>query len=131
MGKTPDPNERTLATPPWTSPVDPQKSAFILLLTGLRFGELYKLPQGTVVRLGRSEGAEIRLEDEGISRLHCSLEARGGQAMLRDLGSHNGTFVGGERITERALVDGDKVQIGGDLVFKYAYADEVEINYQR
>jgi two-component system cell cycle response regulator len=131
MGKSRDPNERTLATPPFVAPVDTTKSAFILLLTGVRFGELYKLPQGRAVRIGRSEGADIRLDDDGISRLHCSLEARGGDAIVRDLDSHNGTFVGGERITERKLVDGDRVQIGADLIFKFAYADEMEINYQR
>ena len=131
MGKTRDPNERTVSTPPWTGPVDSSKSAFILLLSGIRFGELYKLPQGRVVRIGRSEGVDLRLDDDGISRVHCSLEARGTDAILRDLGSQNGTFVGGERITERALVNGDRVQIGADLVIKFAYADEVEVEYQR
>ena len=76
MGKTPDPNERTLATPPWTATVDPQKSAFILLLTGLRFGELYKLPQGTVVRLGRSEGAVKQLQLRAIETLRAQMEGR-------------------------------------------------------
>jgi diguanylate cyclase (GGDEF)-like protein len=131
MGKSRDPNERTLAAPPFVAPVETSKSAFILLLTGVRFGELYKLPQGRVVRIGRSEGADICLDDDGVSRLHCSLEAHGADAILRDLGSHNGTFVGGERVTERKLVDGDRVQIGADLIFKFAYADEMEINYQR
>ena len=103
----------------------------MLVLTGTRFGELYKLPLGRPVRIGRGEEADIHLDDEGISRLHCSLEARGPEAVLRDLGSQNGTYVGGERVQERVLVDGDRVQIGAATTFKIAYADEVEVNYQR
>ena len=61
---------------------------------------------------------EIQLDDEGISRVHCSIEARGSGAIVRDLGSHNGTYVGGARITEHALVDGDRVQIGSGTSFK-------------
>ena len=95
----------------------------MLVLTGTRFGELYKLPPGRAVRIGRGEEADIRLDDEGISRLHCSLEARGPEAVLRDLGSQNGTYVGGERTQERVLVDGDRVQIGAATTFNF-YAQQ-------
>ena len=122
---------RTSVTMPSAAPGDLPKSAFMLVLTGTRFGELYKLPPGRVVRIGRGDEADIKLDDEGISRVHCSLEARGAEAVLRDLGSQNGTYVGGERIQERVLVDGDRVQIGAATTFKLAYADEVEVNYQR
>jgi len=131
MAKSGDPKARTFVTVPSAAPGDLPKSSFMLVLTGTRFGELYKLPPGRAVRIGRGEEADIRLDDEGISRLHCSLEARGPEAVLRDLGSQNGTYVGGERTQERVLVDGDRVQIGAATTFKIAYADEVEVNYQR
>jgi two-component system cell cycle response regulator len=131
MPKTADPRARTFVTVPSATPGDLPKSSFMLVLTGTRFGDLYKLPPGRVVRIGRGEEADIRLDDEGVSRLHCSLEARGAQAVLRDLGSQNGTYVGGERTQERVLADGDRVQIGAATTFKIAYADEVEVNYQR
>jgi len=131
MTKPGDPRARTSVTVPSAAPGDLPKSSFMLVLTGTRFGELYKLPAGRPVRIGRGEEADIRLDDEGISRLHCSLEARGAQAVLRDLGSQNGTYVGGDRIQERVLADGDRVQIGAATTFKVAYADEVEVNYQR
>src|SRR5438094_9384523 len=131
MAKIGDPGARTSVTVPSAAPGDLPKSSFMLVLTGTRFGELYKLPPGRVVRIGRGEEADIRLDDEGVSRLHCSLEARGPEAVLRDLGSQNGTYVGGERTQERVLVDGDRVQIGAATTFKIAYADEVEVNYQR
>ncbi len=131
MAKTGDPRARTSVTVPSVAPGDLPKNSFMLVLTGTRFGELYKLPPGRVVRIGRGEEADIRLDDEGISRLHCSLEARGPEAVLRDLGSQNGTYVGGERTQEKVLGDGDRVQIGAATTFKVAYADEVEVNYQR
>src|SRR3989442_13347594 len=131
MAKIGDPRARTPVTVPSAVPGDLPKSSFMLVLTGTRFGELYKLPPGRVVRIGRGEEADIRLDDEGVSRLHCSLEARGADAVLRDLGSQNGTFVDGERTSERVLVDGDRVQIGSATTFKLAFADEVEANYQR
>src|SRR2546423_13528890 len=131
MAKTSDPRARTVVTVPSAVPGDLPKNAFMLVLTGTRFGELYKLPPGRTVRIGRGEEAEIRLDDEGVSRLHCSLEARGAESILRDLGSQNGTYVGGDRVQERILADGDRVQIGAATTFKVAYADEVEVNYQR
>src|SRR5205807_295231 len=118
MAKTSDPRARTFVTVPSAVPGDLPKNAFMLVLTGTRFGELYKLPPDRTVRIGRGEEAEIRLDDEGVSRLHCSLEARGPEAILRDLGSQNGTYVGGERTQERVLVDGDRVQIGAATTFK-------------
>jgi diguanylate cyclase (GGDEF)-like protein len=131
MAKTVDPKARTLVTVPSTGTGPLPKSNFILVLTGTRFGEVYKLPPNRELRIGRGEEVDIRLDDEGISRVHCSIEARGTQALLRDLGSQNGTYVGGERVGERMLVDGDRVQVGVATTFKLAFADEVEVNYQR
>src|SRR3989442_8040191 len=131
MAKIGDPRARTPVTVPSAVPGDLPRSTIMLVLTGTRFGELYKLPSGRAVRIGRGEEADIRLDDEGVSRLHCRLEARGLESVLRDLGSQNGTYVAGEGVHERILVDGDRVQIGAATTFKVAYADEVEVNYQR
>lgn len=131
MSKTGDPKARTIVSLPVPGPGPLQKSAFILVLAGTRFGEVYKLHPGRVLRVGRGEEVDIRLDDEGISRVHCSLEARGQQVVLRDLGSQNGTYVAGERVEERVLGNGDRVQVGVATTFKIAWADEVEVKYQR
>jgi two-component system cell cycle response regulator len=131
MSKTVDPKARTIVSLPTPGPGPLQKSAFILVLAGTRFGEVYKLHPGRVLRVGRGEEVDIRLDDEGISRVHCSLEARGQQIVLRDLGSQNGTYVAGERVEERVLGNGDRVQVGVATTFKIAWADEVEVKYQR
>jgi pSer/pThr/pTyr-binding forkhead associated (FHA) protein len=51
-----------------------------------------------------------------ISRRHAHIFLKGGELYLEDLGSTNGTFVGGKRLDETALplVEGDVLAFGGD-----------------
>ena len=53
MAKNADPRARTVVTVPSSSPGELPKSAFMLVLTGTRFGELFKLPPGRAVQIGR------------------------------------------------------------------------------
>lgn len=63
-------------------------------------------------RIGRSEESEIVLLDPGVSRAHAVVEVNGAAAMVRDLGSTNGTFVNGRRVEGEALRDGDELRVG-------------------
>ena len=66
-----------------------------------------------VTSLGRHDDCVIRIKSAQVSRRHCELYEVGGQLMLRDLGSSNGTFVNGKRVTgEQALKHGDEVTVG-------------------
>jgi hypothetical protein len=69
---------------------------------------------GSTVTIGRGESNGVVLDhDSQVSSLHAVLQAYGIGWAIRDLGSTNGTTVRGERlIAERALRDGDIVQIG-------------------
>ncbi len=63
--------------------------------------------------LGRHPNNSIQLLDKIVSKEHCVIVERGGAYVLQDLGSLNGTFVGGERVVgERELVDGDEIAMG-------------------
>jgi uncharacterized RDD family membrane protein YckC len=67
---------------------------------------------GDVV-LGRGHSAGIRIDEETVSRSHAMLSLREGRAIIRDLGSSNGLFVNGRRITGQAPVaDGDTIGLG-------------------
>ncbi|MGQ9528953.1 MAG: FhaA domain-containing protein [Chloroflexus sp.] len=73
----------------------------------------------TTVTIGRGLDNDIILEDTRVSRKHAQLRYRQRRFWLTDLGSTNGTFVNGERISERALRDGDVVSMGGlELTFR-------------
>jgi hypothetical protein len=64
-----------------------------------------------VVRVGRDPANDVVLTDAaGVSRHHAELRYAGGEWRVVDLQSSNGTYVGGRRVTEARLRDGDEVQ---------------------
>ncbi|HYM56356.1 MAG TPA: FHA domain-containing protein [Solirubrobacteraceae bacterium] len=78
---------------------------------GLRDGAAYDLSEGAV--LGRSEEADIRLEDSFASTSHARLAPHGDVVVLEDLGSTNGTYLNGEPLRgPQPLHAGDKIRIG-------------------
>lgn len=88
------------------------------------------LISATGCTVGRSTLAGIVIQDATVSRLHCRLNATSsGTIEIRDLGSHNGTFVDGQRleaeeaapIWERSLV-----QVG-DLKFRIKFSTDEEL----
>ncbi|MCK1820935.1 FHA domain-containing protein [Streptomyces sp. XM83C] len=71
-----------------------------------------RLPQGTV-RIGRAEDNDLVVDDLVVSRRHAELRPLpGGGHEIVDVGSHNGTFFNGLRVTRAALAPGDIVGIG-------------------
>src|ERR1700754_5248 len=69
---------------------------------------------GQRVTLGKASTNVVALEhDPTVSRLHAILENHGSAWSIRDVGSRNGTFLNGEKITaERVLRSGDEVRVG-------------------
>jgi hypothetical protein len=62
--------------------------------------------------IGRSKTqADLRLDDPNVSRQHAVIERVGSAWYIVDLGSTNGVLVAGERVTRRALSDGDVIVI--------------------
>jgi DNA-binding winged helix-turn-helix (wHTH) protein len=75
--------------------------------------------------LGRALDADIRFDVPGVSRRHARIVVDGDRVALEDLGSQNGTYLRGERITGRAtLADGDEVRLGPvSIVFRQVSPD--------
>jgi hypothetical protein len=68
---------------------------------------------GEVTTVGRGQGADIRLTDPSVSRLHAELVRRGPYVYVVDLGlSRNGTRVNGRPIARRVLAEGDVLSFG-------------------
>jgi DNA-binding NtrC family response regulator len=63
--------------------------------------------------IGRSPQADLVINDPFVSRIHCEVAAEEDGYILRDLGSKNGTRVGGVRIREVHLPHSQRISIGG------------------
>lgn len=64
--------------------------------------------------VGRTGDNHLRLSSAAVSRRHCSIAFDNGEFVIKDLGSHNGTYVNARRITESVLRHGDRINIGAD-----------------
>ena len=64
------------------------------------------------ILIGRSSSCDVVLDDRRVSRQHARIESVGSQAQLVDLGSGNGTFLNGRKVTSENLLTGDVIQIG-------------------
>ncbi|MEI8165910.1 MAG: DUF3662 and FHA domain-containing protein [Chloroflexales bacterium] len=75
--------------------------------------------EATTATMGRGLSNDVILEDTRVSRHHAQLRYKQRRFWVTDLGSTNGTFVNGQRVTETALRDGDVVSLGGlELTFR-------------
>jgi DNA-binding winged helix-turn-helix (wHTH) protein len=85
------------------------------------------LSDGTFV-IGRAPDAAIQIDSGGVSRLHAQITVCGRDVRVEDLGSKNGTFVGGQPVTAaRSLEDGDEVRVGPvALRFTVAATEQTE-----
>jgi diguanylate cyclase (GGDEF)-like protein len=82
--------------------------------------------------IGRDPGCDLVLADDAVSKRHLSLALDGsGRATVRDLGSTNGTYVGGRRVETAVLAEGQKLFLGRDTVLKFSLHDRLELEYQR
>lgn len=99
----------------------PGRSAGAPRLVGLQgayAGQVYEL-QGDLISIGREAGNTVVLsEDNTVSRRHAQIIRQDGNLVVQDLGSSNGTYVNGVRITTETLLrPGDTLQFGAS-VFK-------------
>lgn len=82
------------------------------------------LSRTTILTIGRDPSNDLVLPDAMVSRRHAVVEHRGKQFYLRDCSSANGSVVNGDRVSERALRDGDLVAIGSmRLLFREEVAE--------
>lgn len=89
----------------------------LVIVDGAAAGRVVDVAAGDVV-VGREEGCDIVLtDDDQVSRRHCRFSQQDdGTVQVVDLGSSNGTFVDGQRITEpTTLRGGEAVRIGRTL----------------
>jgi pSer/pThr/pTyr-binding forkhead associated (FHA) protein len=85
-------------------------------LTVFRGDELVRTERFTreIIKIGRLASAHLCLDDERISRIHSVIEvAPDGAISIIDMGSAEGTFVNGKKVSRGALKAGDQITLGG------------------
>ncbi len=93
------------APPPGPRPCLVDENRHIVLMEGVNV-------------IGRTPDATIQCDAAGVSRHHAHIVVSSGEATLEDLGSKNGTYLQGRRITSVRLSDGDEIRLGkAHLIF--------------
>ncbi|MGE0708509.1 MAG: protein kinase [Planctomycetota bacterium] len=92
----------------------------LVFVRGPEQGETIAVPKGARVSVGRSSKATRKVRDTHLSRVHFEVDYTGARAVVRDLGSRNGTYVNGRRMRERALQDYDRV-LAGEQTWDVSY----------
>jgi hypothetical protein len=83
-------------------------------------GELIPLTR-PLVSIGRAVDNDVVLETKSVSRRHAQIRWDSSRYVLEDLGSTNGSFVSGEKVSRRPLADGEEIAFGGvRFIFRLA-----------
>jgi hypothetical protein len=99
---------------------DARRPAATLTLTrGPDAGRRFDIAAAPVT-IGRQDQCEVQVPGTWVSRRHARLAWTGTGYIVEDLGSTNGTFVNGERVSgPRALRSGDRLQLGDQVEFAF------------
>jgi diguanylate cyclase (GGDEF)-like protein len=110
--------------------ITPKKACFVVM-GGMDVGRVIDLEE-PVITIGRDAQCAVVLQDDGVSRFHVEVRREATDSVIvRDLGSTNGTFIGGKRIVEAKLRDGTKILIGRRTILNFTFIDELEYNFQK
>jgi diguanylate cyclase (GGDEF)-like protein len=104
--------------------------AYLIVLAGENLGQMFPV-RDTETVIGRAADASVRLKDDGVSRRHAKIVHKGGEVLVEDLKSANGTLLNGQRVAQAILHDGDKIQVGSTTILKFTYADRLEEDFQQ
>jgi hypothetical protein len=111
----PSPRRKESALPNLRAGVSPR--LLVVAAMGHESGTTFDIGEGAT--MGRSDGAEIRVDDPFASSAHARIFSRGEYMYLEDMGSTNGTYLNGRQVrsTER-LRPADVIRIG-DSEYRY------------
>ncbi len=100
-----------------TKPREGLVEAHLLALDGPEAGSVREIPKGTFT-VGRASACNLVIESAAVSKTHARFERTNAYLTVSDLGSANGTFVNGVRITTVPLASGDRVLFAAAREFR-------------
>ncbi|MBL4847658.1 MAG: protein kinase [Planctomycetes bacterium] len=95
--------------------------------TGHHRGQTLEFESPRTLVLGRSTQSDVQIYDGRISRRHCAIKLEGDRALIKDLGTVNGTLLNGGPIRESQLTHGDLLVLGGTEVEIQLIRERVDI----
>lgn len=115
----------------WTSSAGTD-GFYFTVIEGADFGRVFLLEKQETV-IGRSDEADIQVDDEKVSRKHLKLMLMSNQkgeqwAKVVDLGSKNGIYINGARVFDHDLKTNDKLKVG-DTILKFEIKDRLDVSY--
>lgn len=114
--------------------METERAPCLIVIRGVLPGSIHPLTPGRN-RLGRATENECRLTERSISRFHAEVVVESdGLALATDLGSSNGTYLNGHRLTSHnpiAISEGDRLRLGAVTLLKFAWLDAREQRFHR
>jgi two-component system, cell cycle response regulator len=111
--------QRHLVTP------EQRDRALLVRTDSANAGQVIKL-SGDRFGLGRHPDNQACVDDDGISRFHARISIDKSKYWVEDLGSSNGTYINGRRVTSCELNNGDTLNLGPRVSFRFSAATEHE-----
>lgn len=94
----------------------PKAGLALRFISGKYQGGEFPLEEGREIVVGRSSDLDMVLVEEMVSRRHARIQMSNAAIWIEDLGSTNGTFVNGEKISRAELHEGDRILIGTSIL---------------
>lgn len=85
---------------------------WLIVREGAQTGRVFRIAEGDKKTVGRAPECDIRLQDQGVSRRHCTVENKGAVLRVVDLESANGSFINGQLVESGSLSPGDQLAVG-------------------
>jgi two-component system, cell cycle response regulator len=96
--------------------------AVLLRMDGVQAGQIIGLEQWPFT-VGRHPTNLLRIDEDSISRFHSRIIRNGDEYTVEDMGSRNGTFVAGKRVTRAPLQHDSWLQFGPRVSFRFSMTD--------
>ena len=110
------------------APSQGDENGCLVVIYGQEMGRRVRVTTEPLV-IGRSPKCEIQVDQESVSRNHCRIRFEGGEFLVRDLGSTNGTYVNDDLVHDDGrLRHGDQLKVGRTIL-KFIVGDNVEVEY--